>query len=99
MAKNDIAIRFSDVDFKYENGRVILDEASFSLRSGMKVALMGQNGAGKTSLFNMIMGVTKPDAGNIFIADGQTVACAQQVIPREQMPLNIREFLAKPSHL
>ncbi len=95
MAKNDIAIRFSDVDFKYENGRVILDEASFSLRSGMKVALMGQNGAGKTSLFNMIMGVTNPDAGNIFIADGQTVACAQQVIPREQLTLNIRDFLAK----
>ena len=95
MTKNDIAIRFSDVDFKYENSKVILDEASFSLRKGMKVALMGQNGAGKTSLFNMIMGVVKPDAGNIYIEKGQTVACAQQVIPREQMILNIREFFSK----
>jgi len=92
MAKNDVAIRFSDVNFEYDNGKVILDDASFSLRQGMKVALMGQNGAGKTSLFNMIMGKTKPLAGNIFVSDGQTVACAQQVIPREQMKLNVREF-------
>jgi ATPase subunit of ABC transporter with duplicated ATPase domains len=46
MAKNDVAIRFSDVNFEYNNGKVILDEASFSLRQGLKVALMGQNGAG-----------------------------------------------------
>jgi ATPase subunit of ABC transporter with duplicated ATPase domains len=94
MAKNDVAIRFSDVNFEYDNGKVILDEASFSLRQGLKVALMGQNGAGKTSLFNLIMGKTKPTAGNIYIDEGQTVACAQQVIPREQMGLNISEFFA-----
>ena len=94
MAKNDVAIRFSDVNFEYNNGKVILDEASFSLRQGLKVALMGQNGAGKTSLFNLIMGKTKPTAGNIYIDEGQTVACAQQVIPREQMGLNISEFFA-----
>ncbi len=92
MTKNDVAIRFSDVNFEYDNGKVILSEASFSLRQGLKVALMGQNGAGKTSLFNMIMGKAKPLSGNIYIDDGQTVACAQQVIPREQMTLTVREF-------
>lgn len=92
MAKNDVAIRFSDVNFEYDNGKVILDEASFSLRQGLKVALMGQNGAGKTSLFNMIMGKAKHLAGNVYIGDDQTVACAQQVIPREQMTLTVREF-------
>jgi len=94
MAKNDVAIRFSDVNFEYDNGKVILNEASFSLRHGLKVALMGQNGAGKTSLFNMIMGKAKPDSGHIYIDDGQTIACAAQVIPREQMKLNIVEFFA-----
>ncbi|HIP49873.1 MAG TPA: ABC-F family ATP-binding cassette domain-containing protein, partial [Candidatus Pacebacteria bacterium] len=92
MTKNDVAIRFSDVNFEYDNGKVILDEASFSLRKGLKIALMGQNGAGKTSFFNLIMGKTKPTTGHIYIDDEQTVACAQQVIPREQMTLNIREF-------
>ncbi|KKP82039.1 MAG: hypothetical protein UR83_C0059G0010 [Candidatus Moranbacteria bacterium GW2011_GWF2_35_54] len=91
---NDVVIRFSDVSFEYENGKVILDEASFALRKGMKVALMGQNGAGKTSLFNLIMGTNKPSAGNIFIKEGETIACSQQVIPREQLTLTLREFFA-----
>lgn len=94
MANDDVVIRFSDVSFEYENGKVILDEASFALRKGMKVALMGQNGAGKTSLFNLIMGNNKPSSGNIFIREGQTIACSQQVIPREQLGLNIRDFFA-----
>ena len=94
MAKNDVSIRFSDVSFEHESGKVVLDEASFSLRKGMKVALMGQNGAGKTSLFNMIMGINKPSSGNIHIDDGQIVACAQQVVPRNQLSLNVREFFA-----
>ena len=94
MAKNDVAIRFSDVNFEYDNGKVILDEASFSLRRGFKAALMGQNGAGKTSLFNLIMGKVKPTSGNIYIDEGQTIACAQQVIPREQMTLTLKEFFA-----
>lgn len=89
---NDVAIRFSDVSFEYDNGKVILDEASFSLREGMKVALMGQNGAGKTSLFNLIMGNNKPISGNIYIDDGLTIACAQQVIPKDQIDLTVREF-------
>lgn len=94
MAQNDVAIRFSDVSFEHASGRVILDEASFSLRKGMKFALMGQNGAGKTSLFNLIQGVHTPNSGNIYIDDGQTVACAQQVVPREQMELRVRDFFA-----
>jgi ATPase subunit of ABC transporter with duplicated ATPase domains len=92
MTQEDVAIRFSDVSFAYDNGKIILDEASFALRKGKKVALMGQNGAGKTSLFNLIKGVHTPTAGNIYIGDGQVIACAQQVIPRDQLTLAIREF-------
>lgn len=94
MAKNDVAIRFSDVSFVHESGKVILDEASFSLRKGAKFALMGQNGAGKTSLFNMIMGTNKPSSGHIHIDSNQTVACAQQVMPRDQLALKVRDFFA-----
>lgn len=94
MAHEDVAMRFSDVSFAYDNGKIILDEASFALRKGKKVALMGQNGAGKTSLFNLIRGVHAPTAGHIYVGDGQTIACAQQVIPRDQLTLTIREFFA-----
>ena len=92
MSKENVAIRFSEVSFKHESGKEILDEASFALREGTKVALMGQNGAGKTSLFNLIMGKTQPAGGNIYRNEGLTIACAQQVIPAEQLKLTIPEF-------
>lgn len=94
MAHEEMIIRFSDVSFAHDNGKVILEDASFALRKGKKVALMGQNGAGKTSLFNMIRGIHKPSSGNVYIAEGQTIACAQQVIPRDQLLLDVRSFFA-----
>ncbi len=92
MSKENVAIRFSEVSFKHDSGKEILDEASFGLREGIKVALMGQNGAGKTSLFNLIMGKTQPSGGHIYRNEGLTIACAQQVIPAEQLDLTIPEF-------
>ncbi len=94
MTKEDVAIRFSEVSFEHNSGKEILDEASFALREGMKVALMGQNGAGKTSLFNLIMGKILPSSGNIYRNENLTIACAQQVIPAEQLKLTIPEFFA-----
>ncbi len=94
MTKEDVAIRFSDVSFEHSSGKEILDEASFALREGIKIALMGQNGAGKTSLFNLIMGKILPSSGNIYRNENLTIACAQQVIPAEQLKLTIPEFFA-----
>ena len=45
--------------------RVVLDEASFSLRQGEFVALLGPNGAGKTTLLRAILGLVAPRAGRI----------------------------------
>jgi len=92
MSKENVAIRFSEVSFKHDSGKEILDEASFALREGMKIALMGQNGAGKTSLFNLIMGKTQPSSGHIYRNADLTIACAQQVIPAGQLNLTIPEF-------
>ena len=44
---NDIAIRFSNVDFSHSNGKEILDEASFAIRQGSKIALMDKMGMAK----------------------------------------------------
>uniref|UniRef100_A0A7C4AJ54 Lipopolysaccharide export system ATP-binding protein LptB n=1 Tax=Thermodesulfovibrio aggregans TaxID=86166 RepID=A0A7C4AJ54_9BACT len=42
-------------------------EISFSVNSGEVVGLLGPNGAGKTTTFYMIIGIVKPDSGNIFL--------------------------------
>lgn len=98
MSRDDLVIRFKDVTFRYENGKTILDEASFALRRGSKIALMGQNGAGKSTLFQIITGSLKPNAGSVYRNNADTVACAQQVIPRDQLGLSVRDFFARSFH-
>ncbi len=95
MANNDVAVRFSEVSFEYNRDKQILDEASFSLRQGTKMTLMGQNGAGKSTILNLITGSLKPEEGSIYVAPKMSVAYAKQVIPREDMDLSLREFFQK----
>ncbi len=94
MSTQNIALRFKDVSFEHEGGFKPLDDASFALRQGAKVALMGQNGAGKSTLFKLITGELKPESGGVHINDGLSVALAQQVIPRNQLELSVRDFFA-----
>ncbi len=94
MLSNKVIVRFDKVSFEY--GRTpILREANFSLREGSKVTLMGQNGAGKTTIFKLIVGDFKPEEGAIHIERGLTMAISRQVIPRDQMDLTVQEFFAK----
>jgi ABC-type Mn2+/Zn2+ transport system ATPase subunit len=64
----EVILRLDEVTFEYQHKKPILDGASFSLRKGAKITLMGQNGAGKSSLFALVKGEIKPKSGNIFIA-------------------------------
>ncbi|HEY5122079.1 MAG TPA: ABC transporter ATP-binding protein [Acidimicrobiales bacterium] len=51
---------------------VVAEEITFQLEPGASVGIVGPNGAGKTSLFGMISGDIRPDAGKILF-DGQNV--------------------------
>ena len=95
MSKEETVLRFEEVSFDYGHNHPILNEADFSLRKGMKVALMGQNGAGKSTIFQLIVGDSKPESGKINTNNGITIATAKQVIPRDQMDLTVREFFEK----
>jgi len=95
MAKDETIIRFEEVSFEYGHNKPILDAVDFSIRRGAKITLMGQNGAGKTSLFTLITGETKPESGKIVILPNLTIATSRQVIPRADLDLTIREFFEK----
>lgn len=95
MANNDVAVRFNKVSFEYGHKKPILQEASFSLRRGTKITLMGQNGAGKSTILNLITGALKEEDGSIYVNPDLKIAYAKQVIPKEQMELTIKEFFAK----
>lgn len=91
---NEVIVRFNKVSFEYDH-RKILDEADFSVRRESKIALMGQNGAGKSTIFQLMTGALKPSDGQVNIEQGLSIATALQVIPRDQMELTIREFFEK----
>lgn len=92
MAKNESIVSFDDVSFEYGHTKPILDEVHFSIRRGSKTTLMGQNGAGKSTIFKLISGEFEPESGVVNTAHGLTVALSRQVIPRDQLDLTVRDF-------
>src|SRR3989338_2970204 len=87
-------IRFEKAAFDYGHNKPILAGVDFSIRRGAKIAIMGQNGAGKSTIFQLIVGALKLEAGSIHLAPRLTIAIARQVIPRDQLDLTVREFFA-----
>lgn len=94
MSNNNVILRFSDVIFGYSESKKILDEASFSLRKGSKITIMGQNGAGKSSLLKLITGENKPTTGQISMENGCKIAIAKQVFNRQEREMTLRNYLA-----
>lgn len=90
----NVIIRFSDVTYAYDEGHPIMEEASFSVREDAKITLMGQNGAGKSTIFKMILGQLKPQEGAVHVRAGATIGIGLQVMPRERMTDTVSEFFA-----
>ena len=91
----EVILRFDNVDFEYMEKKPILDSACFSLRRGAKVTLMGQNGAGKSTIFGLIRGELKPKSGKISMNKEVSVGTARQMIAREDMDLSVEEYFAR----
>lgn len=98
-------IRFDNVHFAYRNSdEETLRGVSFSLERGEKLALLGRNGAGKTTAVNLLLGFLLPRSGAILV-DGKPLeaACIRawrtQVgyVPQDPLILNasVRENLTR----
>lgn len=61
-------LRADNLIKKYKQ-RTVVNDVSFSVSQGEIVGLLGPNGAGKTTSFYMIVGLIKPNEGNIFLGD------------------------------
>ena len=68
-------VRFTDISFQYkEGGRPILSRFSCDFPKGSTTAILGETGAGKTTLIRLILALLKPVEGKIEMYDGmQTV--------------------------
>ncbi|HYN03028.1 MAG TPA: LPS export ABC transporter ATP-binding protein [Vicinamibacteria bacterium] len=54
--------------------RVVVREVGLEIRQGEVVGLLGPNGAGKTTTFYMVVGLARPDSGQVFLADEDITA-------------------------
>lgn len=63
-------IEVNNVEFAYPNGYKAVDKINFSINKGESVAILGQNGAGKTTAVKLLNGLYKPTSGNVVI-DGK----------------------------
>ena len=95
MPKGESIISFEQASFEHGHNKSILHEVSFSIRRGKKYTLMGQNGAGKSTIFSLITQKLKPTSGKINIADGLSIALSRQAIAQNERELTVREFFSK----
>ncbi len=97
MARWDVIIRFDELTYGYIAPKWLLNEASFSIREGSKITLMGQNGAGKSTIFKLITGELKPHEGRIHITNGKHIAIAKQVMSHDDKHSTIAAYFRKYS--
>ena len=61
-------IEFKEVSFNYEGSdKKIFDKLSFKIRAGEKIALVGNNGAGKTTIVKLLCGLYAPTSGQVLV--------------------------------
>ncbi len=65
-------IEFRDVTFAYEEGDAVLDNVSFSVVPRQRIALVGESGAGKSTIASLLLRLYDPASGNVLV-DGHDV--------------------------
>ena len=68
MSFDEIEIEFDNVSFKYPSSdQYVLKNVSFTIKPGEKMALVGINGSGKSTIVKLLSGLYAPEEGNIYI--------------------------------
>ena len=77
-------IQFEKVTYAYEKGKTVLSEVSFKIEEGETVGLIGANGAGKSTVMKLLLGLTGPGAGKTSgsLTEGRILVDGLEVIPR-----------------
>jgi ATP-binding cassette subfamily F protein uup len=73
-------LRLDSVNLQYGT-QVLLDNVSLAVEPGVKLGLLGRNGAGKTSLLRVIAGELEVDSGERWVRPGASVVRLQQTLP------------------
>ena len=83
-------VSFKDVTFGYDPSRPVLNDVNFTAPGGSTVAVVGQTGAGKTSLISLLLRFYDPQKGSVII-DGQDITSVKLKSLREQVAIVLQD--------
>jgi len=69
VADKGLSIELNNVTFSYSDGQKVYENAVFTARPGEIVAVLGESGGGKTTLFRLLLGLVQPDEGQVLLRD------------------------------
>lgn len=73
----------------------VLDGVSFEIKTGERIALIGDNGSGKSTILKIISGEEKADSGRVNIRKETEIGYLKQVYPNENDSIVVEEYLKR----
>lgn len=86
-------IELSNVSLNYGFAKTVLDGATMTLNSGEKIALVGDNGTGKTSILRLIAGEETPTSGMVSKRRDATIGYLKQTPVGVKGDMSVRQFI------
>lgn len=87
-------IAFENLDFSYTEDTQLIQDFNVEVNQGMKVAIVGPTGAGKSTMINLLMRFYEPDEGQI-ILDGEPITDYTRASLREQLGMVLQDVWLK----
>ncbi|MBR5071488.1 MAG: ABC transporter ATP-binding protein [Oscillospiraceae bacterium] len=69
---NEPVVTFKDVSYSYDRGKKVLQDINFEIKRGERIAIIGRNGAGKSTAAKLLCGIIRPDSGTITLEGTDT---------------------------
>jgi len=81
-------IEFRDVSLAYDDD-LVLDHVSFTVAPGEMKLMLGESGGGKSTIIKLVLGLEKPDSGDIFIEGEKITQLSEEELDRVRLKIGV----------